>query len=208
MLGLSHAILGTTATAVFLTATGTNVIEHPTRFIPALAVGMMASLLPDIDSPKNTFRNSLRISTTRVRRQIKLWRRRGLILTISAVTRYVIARIFDIIDHFLPHRGPTHYGLTAIMLTFCMYWICQAYGWPNAIWGAFGVGYASHLVGDGVTVTGVRLFAPFYRGFINFVPKSMSIRTGTVAEQAMLIFMILLMITWLLWYEGVFQIVF
>ena len=208
MLGISHAIFGSTATAVYMTATGTNIIEQPARFVLALSVGILASVLPDIDSPKNTFRDSMKISTAKVRRQIRLWRRRGILLTISAVIRYIIARIFDVLDEFLPHRGPTHYGITAIMLTFIAYWICVSNGIPDIYWQAFGIGYASHLLADGVTVTGVRFLAPFYPEFINLLPKSISIRVGTVAEQVMLWFMVSLLVFGLLWYEGVLQVSF
>ena len=208
MLGRSHAILGAVASGVYLTATGTDILEQPVRFVAALSIGILAAVLPDIDSPKNTFRSTLRISTAKVRRQIKLWRRRGILLTISAVGRYIIARIFDLLDHFLPHRGPTHYGITAVGLTLVAYWIVRAYGWPDVYWQVFGVGYLSHLLGDGVTVTGVRFLAPFYPKFIRLLPKSMSIRVGTVAEQLMLTLLVSVMLVGLLWYEGVFRIEF
>lgn len=62
MLGRSHAILGIASTAIVLTAAGTNIIQNTTTFTAALSVGMIAALLPDIDSADTFLRKSFRLN--------------------------------------------------------------------------------------------------------------------------------------------------
>lgn len=194
MLGRSHAILGIAATAVTLTWNGTNIIENPTIFMTALTVGTVAALLPDIDTADTYLRKSLRVGGRQTTKELRQWRKLGLIQLISALIRWILARLLNIVDKFLPHRGPTHYGLTAAILTGLMYWVTVANGWPWEIWVAFGAGYFSHLLGDGVTKTGVRLFAPIYPKFVRFLPKPICIVTGTITEPFMLTGLIIVMV--------------
>ena len=199
MLGHSHSILGATATASVLTVMGTTVLDNPFKFVIALSIGTLAALLPDIDSPHNTFRKTLGVGTAQAFKDLRNWRKRNIFqLTIDMLQAW-IAIILDFVDHFMPHRGPTHWGITAGIATFAVYWFCLAFNLPHEIWVAFGVGYFSHLLGDGVTKRGVRLFAPVYDRSIRFLPKPLCIRTGTWAESLMLGFLLLLILSAMFW---------
>ncbi|MFK7801133.1 MAG: metal-dependent hydrolase [Anaerolineae bacterium] len=186
MNGRSHAILGAAASTLMLGFKGIDVLDEPFVFIPALVVGIFASLLPDIDSANNLFRKSLKLSSRQTLRDVQRTPLRKPVTLFVAVSRFIVARLLNIMDRFLPHRGPTHFGITAFGLTWLMYWICSAWGLPDAIWFTFGAGYVSHLVGDGVTIRGVRFLAPFYDPSIHLVPKPLRIKVGTQAENVML----------------------
>lgn len=200
MLGRSHAILGIATTAVVLSWNGTNIIEDTSVFIAALSVGTVAALLPDIDTPNTLLRKSFRVGGQQTSRELRSWRQLSLLQLVYAFFRWILARFLNIIDKILPHRGPTHYGITAAALTALVYWICQVQGWPWEIWVAFGVGYFSHLLGDGVTKTGVRLFAPIFPRFVRFLPKPICIVTGTDTEPFMLAGLIIVMLLPLFWF--------
>lgn len=186
MNGRSHAILGAAASTLMLGFKGIDILDEPFVFISALVVGVFASLLPDIDSGENLFRKSLKLSSAQTLRDVQRTPLRKPVTLVVAVSRFILARILNIMDRYLPHRGPTHFGITAVAMTWLAYWICGAWGFPDAIWFTFGAGYLSHLVGDGVTIRGIRLFAPFYDPSIFLVPKPLRIRVGTPAENVML----------------------
>ena len=186
MNGKSHAILGAAASTLMLGIQGIDILDEPFVFVPALIVGVFASLLPDIDSGNNLFRKSLRLSSRRTLLDVRRTPITQPVKLIWAVCRFILARILNLMDRFLPHRGPTHFGITAFGLTWLVFWMCTAWAWPDAIWQTFGAGYLSHLVGDGVTIRGVRFLAPFYDPSVHLVPKPLRIRVGTQAENVML----------------------
>ncbi len=186
MLGRSHAILGLASTAVTLTAAGTHIFQNTPVFMAGLTVGMIAALLPDIDSADTYLRRTFRLGSRQTVRDLRTWYRKRPLALLMALARWGLARVFDLIGYLLPHRGPTHYGLTAVLLTALVYWGCQSLALPWEIWVAFGAGYFSHLLGDGVTKTGVRLYAPLYRPFVHFLPEPLCIVTGSWQEAVML----------------------
>ncbi|MFT5195301.1 MAG: membrane-bound metal-dependent hydrolase YbcI (DUF457 family) [Candidatus Promineifilaceae bacterium] len=186
MNGRSHAILGAAASTLMLGIKDIDILDEPFVFIPALIIGVLASLLPDIDSGNNLFRKSLKVSSKQTLRDVQQTPLRKPVTLFIAIVRFIIARILDVMDEFLPHRGPTHFGVTALGVTWLVYWVCGAWGFPDAIWFTFGAGYVSHLVGDAVTIRGVRFLAPFYNPSIHLVPKPLRIRVGTQAENVML----------------------
>jgi membrane-bound metal-dependent hydrolase YbcI (DUF457 family) len=69
--------------------------------------------------------------------------------------------------------------------------------WPDRIWLAFFTGYVSHLVGDSVTIRGVKLFAPFYNKSVGLPVRWLRVRTGSKGEFVMLAVMVLPMVVWL-----------
>ncbi|MEM8861691.1 MAG: metal-dependent hydrolase [Chloroflexota bacterium] len=186
MNGRSHAILGAATSTLALAFRGVDILEEPFLFIPVLIVGVLASLLPDIDSANNLFRKSLKLSSKQTLRDVRRTPITRPVSLIIAVARFIIARILNLLDRFLPHRGPTHYGITALFLTWVVFWICGAWDLPDEYWFVFGAGYVSHLIGDGVTIRGVRLLAPFYDPAVHLVPRPLRIRVGTQAENVML----------------------
>lgn len=199
MLGRSHTILGATATAAAMTVLGTTALDQPITFMLLVGVGTMAALFPDIDSPHNTFRKTLGISTKKAFRDIRNRRRRTVLQRIIDIIQIPIALIFDFIDKFIPHRGPTHWGVTAGLFTFLAYWCCRSFQWPDEVWIAVGVGYFSHLLGDGVTRQGVRFFAPVYHKYVRFLPRALCVRTGTTGEIVMLSFLVAAIMGLMFW---------
>lgn len=187
MLGESHAILGLSTTAALLITNGTNLIEHPVLFSVSVLVGTLAALLPDIDSPNATIRLTFGVGREQSRQALKNWRRKGFFSRVLDLVLWMVARVLDVIDWLLPHRGPTHWGITWVGLSLLMYGACYLFGWPEQIAFAFTVGYFSHLVGDGVTKSGVRLFAPFWPKSVRFLPRGLAIRTGSWGELVMLV---------------------
>jgi len=179
--------------------TGTNIVDHPITFIFGLTIGTLAALLPDIDSPHNTFRKSLGLNTSKAFRDLTRWRKRNFLqLTIDLIQIW-IALILDFVDKFMPHRGPTHWGATAGFFTLGAYWFCTTFSLPDPLWIAFGVGYFSHLLGDGVTKQGVKFLAPAHDKFIRLLPKFLCVRTGSFGEKIMLSFLVSLILGWMFW---------
>ena len=70
------------------------------------------------------------------------------------------------------HRSGTHWLATCLVLTGMIYFF-----WPSlAIW--FFIGYASHLLLDMMTISGVKVFRPFSSRTYYLLPKFMRVRTG------------------------------
>ncbi len=85
------------------------------------------------------------------------------------------------LQSFTEHRGLTHYGLIALVLTL----VSTALGWWPGFWDvglAFGLGYCSHILADGMTLDGVPLFGPWKREKVHILPRSLRIRTGGPVE--------------------------
>lgn len=186
MLGRSHAIFGAASTAVALMDVGLLPQQRIGLFLVGCAVGTIAALLPDIDSPNATIRTTFGVGREQSWRELQRWQNKNLFEVAFDAIQWFVARILDIIHRFLPHRGPTHWGITFVGLTGVVWLLGYWFGWPWYYAFAFGVGYASHLVADGVTIAGVRLFAPFYKRSIHFVPRAWTIRTGSWHEYMVL----------------------
>ncbi len=191
MLGKSHAILGTSTTAVVLLTTGTNLFEHTGVFLVSLTIGTLAALLPDIDSPNATIRTTFGVGREQSWRELQSWQRKNIFEIALDGVQWFVARILDFVHMLLPHRGPTHWGITWLGLSLLFWLACYLFGWSFTIALSFTVGYFSHLLGDGVTKSGVRLFAPFNYKSVRFLPKRMTIRTGSWQEGLMLSVMLM-----------------
>ena len=186
MLGRSHAVLGGTATAVVLFTNGFNLIESPVPFTVGMVIGTLAGLLPDIDSANAKIRTTFGVGRQQARRELRRWRSKGILERILDFFQWIIAAFLNVVDRLLPHRGITHWGLTALVLTGVLVYICNTQGLTAAIWLSFGAGYFSHLLGDGVTRAGVPFWAPFYQRSVRFLPRNLCIRTGSWQEGLML----------------------
>lgn len=183
MLGKSHAVVGFTATAAALFAMGIDVPQDLPVTVVALGIGTLAALLPDIDSPNATIRTTFGVGRSQSYRALRTWHRKNLAEIVLDIIQWWIARFLDIVHHLLPHRGPTHWGITWISLTAALGVVCYFFGLPPQLWVAFGVGYGSHLVTDGMTVSGVKLYAPLYKRSVRFIPRPLSFRTGSWQES-------------------------
>ncbi len=81
------------------------------------------------------------------------------------------------------HRGLLHsiwgLGMAALCAMPFMFWV----GWAPIV--ALLLGYASHLLGDSATKSGIRLWYPKSERF-HLLPKKLRITTGSLAEDALL----------------------
>ena len=94
----------------------------------------------------------------------------------------------QVVSHTDQHRGLLHsllgLGMVALFVAPLAVWV----GWAPIV--ALLLGYASHLMGDAATKSGIRLFYPSVTR-VYLLPKNLRITTGSLAEDAMLPFVAL-----------------
>lgn len=172
MTGISHATIGGAAGA----AAGVVTAVGWPWFITAVLIGMVSGLLPDLDSTDSLARTRLGLGKEQINRE---WSKR---VSFSLIVRWVISWPLNILARLLPHRGPTHWLITAVLITSAAYTVTNWAGWPAVVWLAVGGGYLSHLLADGLTIAGVPLLGPLTRRAFRFVPRPLALRTGGAAE--------------------------
>jgi hypothetical protein len=148
----------------------------------AVAVGMVAALLPDLDSTDSTARTSLGLGKEQIKRE---WRKRP---RPALIVRRVASIPFNIFARLIPHRGPTHWLLTALILWGVVACGANLFGLPPVLWVAFGAGYMSHLLADSLTVAGVPLLGPLSGRSLRLLPRPIALRTGSAAESVVVSF--------------------
>lgn len=198
MMGRTHQLIGISSTALALLAAG--IVPGSGGFAASLAVGWLASLLPDIDASEGSradplLRRQLGVGDNQTRQEVRLarrqfrrrWRLETLIDLLDAYLRRGLAFIATALARLLPHRGITHSLLTCLLLTGGLALLLAALpAWPTrGLPLAFLVGYVSHLVADGVTKTGVPLLLPLMRQRFHLLPRPLRITTGGAFEQAL-----------------------
>lgn len=125
---------------------------QPIQYGAALAVAALGALAPDVDSDESQIRQ---ITKTNRKRGVHGW----------------------LVSALMPsHRGITHSALAllAVYLVASLYVPVWAYGL------AFVIGYASHLLADGITTSGIPFLWPLS---FRFIPYFRPVRTGGVLEQ-------------------------
>ena len=146
-----------------------NFIKNiPVELFPWILVTVfISSLFPDLDEPR------------------------------SYLSRKFPWRYFSLIlSKFVEHRGVTHRFFASILyglLFFLFLLISGLYHkyWILAVF-AF-IGYFSHLLGDGFTVSGLRRFYyPLSRKTVWFLPPFLRFKTGSFTENIWLLFFSLL----------------
>ena len=164
MLGHTHALIGVTAVVGVQSLTGfmqPHVMEGmPTGVVLNISVGIIGALLPDIDANESSIKREL------------------------GLAGQVIQSFLRMIG--VKHRGATHFGLTALLLFFGATVLGRYLGYPDLGF-AFGMGYVSHIVADGLTKSGVPLLWPFYPKAVHLLPKPLRIRTGGSVETLLFI---------------------
>lgn len=156
MLGRTHALIGVSTLAAAHVASGV-IQPHLIQGFPvgmALGVGaaILGALVPDIDANKSTIKSSLGLAGKIVSLGMKL----------SGVT----------------HRGLTHYGITALAVMIFSIFIGRLFGcWDTGA--AFGLGYLSHILADGMTRSGVPLLWPAKKN-VHLLPPGFRIKTGSL----------------------------
>jgi membrane-bound metal-dependent hydrolase YbcI (DUF457 family) len=156
MRGHTHIIFGLTTLAA------ANQIQpfiqpHPAGGVPAGAAicagaAILGALAPDIDAEDSTIKREL-----------------GLAGTLTSFGLSLVG---------VKHRGLTHYAITTVLVMVAAYLLGARLGWPDAGL-AFGLGYLSHFLTDGMTKYGV----PLWPGRkVHLLPRPLRIRTGSFAE--------------------------
>jgi membrane-bound metal-dependent hydrolase YbcI (DUF457 family) len=156
MRGHTHALFGLTTLAV-ANHVRPFIQPHPVKDVPVgmavcAAAAILGALAPDIDAEDSTIKRELGI--------------------VGLVTSLGLALIG------VKHRGLTHYAVTTILVIAVSYLIGSWLGWPD-VGLAFGLGYLSHFLADGMTKWGVSLW-PGRK--IHLLPRPLRIRTGSFAE--------------------------
>lgn len=182
MIGRHHAMLGTAVSLSVLMFTEVTLPRELGWAALAVGLGTLGALMPDIDGHDSSIRNNFGLGRSQIRRDFRRRHRRTFFQRLVDVLQWVASLPLDMFAYLVPHRGPTHWGLTAVLLTLLMALLTRFFGWHDWLWICFGLGYASHIIADGLTISGVPLYGPFIRRYVRFVPRFLTIRTGSMQE--------------------------
>jgi len=191
--GTSHAMIGAMSglTAVWFVDGG--LVRWP-WVVAAVLVGVVAALTPDLDGTDSTARTAVGLGKEQIKRE---WRKNK---SISLIIRWIIAIPFNLFAKIVPHRGPTHWLVTAAVVVGGVAYLSQLLNLPPVVPVAFGAGYLSHLLADAVTVAGVPLLGPLSGRSVRFLPKPIALRTGGVAEHVFVSFLMAVYMAAGMWY--------
>ena len=156
MMGRTHMLLG--AASLWLLRPLPNVLTAP-DMVPMLALATFGALLPDLDAAGST---------------LKYWR-------LGGVQPFV--PIAQLLHGRFGHRGVLHslrgLEVLALLLVPLLIW------WPWRWYLALLLGYASHLLGDSCTKTGIPLFHP-RPGHFWLLPRRWRLTTGSSEEEILI----------------------
>ncbi len=153
MTGKTHAAIG--ANTVWL-LTFTTLAVNPILIV----VGALAALLPDLDASESTIKH-LNVKIAGIRVQL------------FYIPAFIVSRLFK-------HRGWLH-SAVAIIIVGVVSWLGLArfgVAYPLVIT----LAYASHLVADACTVSGIRFFLPI-QNELHLLPRPLRIRTSGILDQ-------------------------
>lgn len=202
MIGKAHLAIGS---AVGLAAARVAWKHNPVAAVAIVTVATLASGLPDVlDSEHSSGRGAMGLEWHQIKHErerigrhaTRAMRSAGCLLglaeflTIWAIGIILLlpqiagAAILDTVSKALPHRGPTHWLSTCVVLTLVVAsvgWAGHAaLGWSLAVVNiaavAFGVGYLSHELADSLTYWGNPFFGPFYDKPLHLLPKRLRFR--------------------------------
>lgn len=209
MTGVGHLSVGT-----IITTAGLYHADHAlsAEFMFAVIIGSTASLVPDVDSADSLLKSLVRargkapvagmIFGRKMRRQLLLKPFYHLFAFVERTIRFVSVIFLNLLSTILPHRGLTHYPLTALLLSLLFYWLTQQVGVSSIYALAFGLGYGSHLWADSITKAGIPLFGPLSKRRRRTLPQALCLRTGrgmSAAEMLTIIVVAILATASLLW---------
>jgi inner membrane protein len=160
MVGKTHVVIGLTTLAGVDALTGL-VQPHPVKDMPVgpflcISAAILGSLLPDIDAEDSQI-------------------------------RYEMGEVGLAFSNWLQsfgvqHRGLTHYGLTTLAVITVSALLAWWLGYLD-VGLAFGLGYLSHVLADGLTLAGVPLLWPWQKEKnVHLLPPVLRIRTGGPVE--------------------------
>jgi membrane-bound metal-dependent hydrolase YbcI (DUF457 family) len=156
MSGGPHTAAGIAAGVSGAYVTGMERVDAAVFVIAAV----IASLLPDADCT-----NAKIFKPTHLERKI------GLVRLVGWILRLPLRPLV-----FLPHRGPTHWLSTAVVLASLIA-AAVVYALPNAwavpVTAGFLCGYVSHLILDMMTPSGLKVLGPFKQRRYWVLPRGM-----------------------------------
>ena len=169
MLNATHQTIGVTSALATTAAIGS---ELAACAIAALAA-LYASRLPDVDQLGSRIHRRSRTELQHLTVYAV-----GSILRLPAIAVALVAR----------HRGATHWLLSAAAVTAVLTALSAALSPTLALPVGLGValGYTTHLLADACTPHGAPLLGPFQPSPQHLLPRSAQIRTGSIAEYAIL----------------------
>jgi inner membrane protein len=131
----------------------------------------LGSLLPDLDAAESKIKH----------------------LQISGVKPFLLPS--QIVYRQLGHRSLLHSLPGLAFIASVGAGLMPIIGWQPAV--ALWLGYASHLISDGMTKSGIPLLYPRPKRF-HLLPKSLRLTTGSAAEDVLFALLSLLVLTFLL----------
>lgn len=151
-MGRTHALAG--VVSLWMLRVVPNALT-PDHTLPLLALSVFGALVPDLDAADSLLRRT----------------------SLFGITPLV--PVSSLLHANFGHRGATHsligFG-TATMLALPL---AFAWGWTAPV--AFALGYASHLLCDAATKSGIPLFYPKRRRW-HLLPRPLRLTTGSDAE--------------------------
>jgi inner membrane protein len=159
MVGKTHVVFGLATVAAVNAATGL-VQPHPLKGIPVgpvlcLSAAVLGALLPDLDAEEGSM---LQVELGEAGLMVAGW-----------------------LQSFTAHRGLTHYGLTALLMTLIPTALTGWFGYGD-VGLAFGLGYVSHILADAMTLAGVPLLGPWKSDKLHLLPRALRLRSGGPVE--------------------------
>ncbi len=165
------------------------------------AVAAFGALLPDIDEPHSTVANLPRKAEHMVKPRSNDPINMAIGTTIKGSASFLNI-LTQTLSGFIRalgggHRGATHWLIIGGLLTTAVWALGVRLGLPRmGLW--FGAGYASHLLLDMLTTSGLRVLKPLYGKPIHLLPKRLRVRTGSWAEQGVRAWLLIAVI-WMVW---------
>jgi len=172
LLGKAHLAIGS---AIGLITAHYLGIQQ-TGILTAVIVTGLAAGLPDVlDSENAAGRDPMGVSWSGIKRDAKR-KRLSVIEALLLIPRSLLAVMVDILARIIPHRGVTHWLITWSLLTILAGLVVLLARWGSEVALFFSLGYLSHLLADAMTVSGVKLFMPFYGKAIHLLPRLLCFR--------------------------------
>lgn len=178
MTGNTHAAIGAATGMGMVYVTGADTW---TDILISVGLACFAALLPDLDAENSKLQNVLIPKMSPKFRKAVFFAVAFLLilvhLMIPEMPFYVILiALFLFVAVALPHRSITH---SALMIAY-VGWTVNLIS-PEWMW-VFVAGYASHLIADMLTVSGIPLFWPIKQKF-SLSQIGIRIKTGTIVDR-------------------------
>lgn len=153
-MGRTHALAGVAALWTLRLVPGALTFD---TVAPLAFLAVVGALLPDLDAADSLLRRTSLLGIT------------------------PLVPISSVLHQSFGHRGATH-SLLGLVAAFLLALPFAAFrGWLAPV--ALSLGYASHLLCDGCTKSGVPLLYPRRRRY-HLLPRPMRLTTGSEAENA------------------------